>query len=297
MWEYITSGLLPQLLINGILFGTMYGIAAIGLSMIFGTMGIIFLAQGIIIVVMAYLCFFLFSYLGIDPYVSLIIILPVAWTVGICIYQILFKKSAGAKDKNISLLLAVGLMFLLESLMSVCFSPNPRSIRTDYTTYSISVMGLQLSFTRLMAFVISIISVTGVTLFLNKTLMGKAIRAASEDMISAKLIGISPHRVNRVAFGIGISLAGSAGVAVATTYSFDPYFGFLFSLKAMIALALGGIGNIIGAFLGGILLGVLESMSGFFVGGGWADAITYAVFLLVLMFRPQGLLTRSFKKD
>lgn len=297
MLEYFTSGLIPQLLINGILFGTMYGIAAIGLSLIFGTMRIIFLTQGVVIVLMAYLCFWLNSSFGIDPYLSLIIVLPIAWLVGIGIYQILFKKSAGSKDKNISLLLAVGLMFLLESLMSVLFTPNPRAIRTDYTTYAIQIFGLDLSFTRVIAFVMSIISVICVTLFLKKTLMGKAIRAASEDMGAAKLIGISPHRVNSIAFGIGISLAGTAGVAVATTYSFDPYFGFVFSLKAMIALALGGIGNILGAFLGGILLGVLESTSSFFISGGWSDAITYAVFLIVLMFRPEGLLTRSFKKD
>ncbi len=297
MLEYFTSGLIPQLLINGILFGTMYGIAAIGLSMIFGTMRIIFLAQGTIIIFMAYLCFWLFSLFNIDPYLSLIILLPVSWVCGMGIYQLLFKKAVGFSDKNISLLIAVGLMFLLESLMSVMWSPNPRGIRTFYTSYAIPFMGLKLSFTRVMAFVMAILSVTGVTLFLSKTLVGKAIRAASEDMVSAKLIGISPHRVNRLAFGMGIGLAGTAGVAVATTYSFDPYFGFVFSLKAMIALALGGISSIVGAFLGGILLGVLESTSSFFISGGWSDAITYAVFLTVLMFKPEGLLSRSYKKD
>lgn len=297
MLAYFTSGLIPQLFINGILFGTMYGIAAIGLSMIFGTMRIIFLAQGSIIIFMAYLCFWLFSLLGIDPYLSLIVILPVSWLCGMGIYQMLFKKAAGFTDRNISLLIAVGLMFLVESLMAVLWSPNPRGIRTGYTTYAIPLMGMRISFTRLMAFVMAILSVTGVTLFLNRTLVGKAIRAASEDMVSAKLIGISPHRVNSLAFGIGICLAGVAGVAVSTTYSFDPYFGFIFSLKAMIALALGGIGSITGAFIGGILLGVLESTSSFFISGGWSDAITYAVFLTVLMFRPEGLLSRSFKKD
>lgn len=297
MLEYFTSGLIFQLLINGILFGTMYGIAAIGLSIIFGTMQIIFLAQGTIIILTAYLSFWLFSLFGMDPYVSLIIVLPVSLLGGAAIYQVLFKKSAGFEDKNISLLIAVGLMFLVESLMSVLWSPNPRAIITDYTAYAINALGLTISFTRLVALVMAIISMVAVTLFLNKTMLGKAIRAASEDMVSAKLIGISPHRVNSVAFALGIALAGTSGVAVATTYSFDPYTGFVFSLKAMIALAFGGIGSIAGAFLGGILLGVLESTSSFFISGGWADAITYAVFLSVLMFRPEGLLTRSFKKD
>lgn len=297
MLAYFTSGLIPQLLINGVLFGTMYGIGAIGLGLIFGTMRIIFLAQGTIIILMAYVCFWLFSLISIDPYLSLLIILPFSMLCGVGFYQGLFRKAAALEDKNTSLLIAVGLMFLVESLMSFLWSPNPRSIKTAYTAYGISAMGLTISFTRLMAFVMALLSVSGVTLFLNRTLMGKAIRAASEDMVSARLIGISPHRVNSVAFAIGIGLTGTAGVAVATTYSFDPYFGFIFSLKAMIALALGGIGSLAGAFLGGVLLGVLESLSSFFISSGWSDAVTYGVFLMVLMFKPEGLLVRSHKKD
>jgi branched-chain amino acid transport system permease protein len=297
MLDYFTSGLIPQLLINGILYGTMYGIAAIGLSLIFGTMRIIFLAQGTIIILMAYLCYWLFSLFTIDPYFSLIIVLPISMLVGVGFYQGLFRKAAALEDKNTSLLIAVGLMFLVESLMSVLWSPNPRSIRTAYTAYGMTAMGMTVSFTRLMAFVMALLSVSGVTAFLNRTLMGKAIRAASEDMLSAQLIGISPHRVNSVAFAIGIGLTGAAGVAVATTYSFDPYFGFIFSLKAMIALALGGIGSLAGAFVGGVILGVLESMASFFISSGWSDAVVYGVFLMVLMFKPEGLLVRSYKKD
>ena len=127
----------------------------------------------------------------------------------------------------------------------------------------------------------------------SRCLPGKAVRAASENLESAALVGITPHRVNTLTFGIGIGLAGLAGVATATTYSFDPYFGFVFSLKAMIALAIGGMGSVVGALLGGIFLGVLESFGAFFLTGGWADVISYAAFLLVLIFRPEGLFVRS----
>ena len=123
-----------------------------------------------------------------------------------------------------------------------------------------------------------------------------AVKAASEDIVATTLMGISPHRVNSVAFAIGIGLAGVAGVEVATVYSFDPFFGFVFVLNALIALALGGIGSVAGALLGGIILGLLQSLSSFFLPGGWSDAISYAVFLLVLMFKPEGLLVRSVKK-
>ena len=284
--------ILLQILINGILFGAMYGIAAIGLSLIFGTMQIIFIAQGAMIILAAYGTFWLHHLFGLDPYVSILVVFPAAVILGLGLYQVFFRKVARA-GKFPSLLIAFGLMVLLENLMSVIWSPNPRAIRTDYTAYAIPVMGIRISFTRLMAFILAFLATTGVALFLKKTLMGKAVRAAAENLESATLVGITPHLVNTITFGIGIGLAGLAGVATATTYSFDPYFGFIFSLKAMIALAIGGMGSVTGALLGGILLGVLESFGAFFLTGGWADVISYAAFLMVLIFRPEGLFVRS----
>jgi len=284
--------ILLQILVNGILFGAMYGIAAIGLSLIFGTMQIIFIAQGAMIVLATYGTFWLHKLLSLDPYLSILVVFPASVALGFVLYQALFRKVARA-GKFPSLLIAFGLMVLLENLMSVMWTPNPRGIRTAYTAYGISALGIKISFTRLMAFVMAILATTGVSLFLKKTLIGKAVRAASENLESATLVGITPHKVNTVTFGIGIGLAGLAGVAMATTYSFDPYFGFVFSLKAMIALALGGMGSVAGALMGGILLGVLESYGAFFLTGGWADVISYAAFLLVLMFKPEGLFVRS----
>jgi branched-chain amino acid transport system permease protein len=215
---------------------------------------------------------------------------------GAGLYQVLFRRAVRMEDKNISLLIAVGLMFLLENLMAVAWTPNPRSISTGYTSSSLPFFGLDISFTRLMGFVMALLSTVVVTLFLKRTLVGKAVRAASEDIEAARLVGISPHWVNSITFAIGIGLSGIAGIAVSTTYPFDPYFGFVFSLKAMIALALGGLGSVYGALLGGIILGVLESWAAFFISGGWADAVGYAVFLLVLLFKPEGLFVRSTKK-
>ncbi|MEW6667988.1 MAG: branched-chain amino acid ABC transporter permease [Thermodesulfobacteriota bacterium] len=294
MLDFFSVELLLQLLINGILFGTMYGIAAIGLSLIFGTMQIIFIAQGTLIILSAYFCFWMFTLYSIDPYVSLLIILPVSLVLGRGLYAVLFKRVAGAKIT--SLLIAFGLMALLEHLMSVLWTANTRAVRTGYTALGITLFGLQISTTRLIAFFVAICSVSGVSFFLRRTLLGKAVRAASKDLEAATLVGISPHSVNGITFAIGIGLASIAGVATATTYPFDPYFGFIFSLKAMIALALGGLGSVGGAFLGGVLLGALESLASFFISGGWADAVSYGVFLMVLMFRPEGLFSRSFKK-
>lgn len=295
MFGFDSINIFIQVLINGILFGTMYGIAALGLSLIFGTMQIIFIAQGVMIVLGAYCTFWMFSLFGIDPYLSIFIVVPGAMLLGGGTYQILFRKISGRGEsgKAASLLLAFGLMSLMENLMSVLWTPNTRSVRTGYTASSFDFMGINFSFTRLMAFFMAVAATILVMLFLKKTMLGKAVRAASEDLESAKLVGITPHKVNTITFSIGIGLAGLAGVATATTYSFDPYFGFIFSLKAMIALALGGMGSIFGALMGGILLGVIENIGAFIWSGGWADVLSYGVFLMVLLFKPEGLFTRN----
>ena len=295
MLGFDSPALVIQVAVNGILFGTMYGIAALGLSLIFGTMQIIFIAQGVMIVLSAYGSYWLFSLLGIDPYLSILIIIPAAMLFGGAVYRLLFKRISGhgESSKAASLLLAFGIMFLLENLMTVLWTPNTRAIRTSYSAIGFELLGITLSLSRVIAFGMALGASILVTLFLKKTMLGMAVRAASENLESATLVGITPHKVNTLTFAIGIGLAGLAGVATATTYSFDPYFGFLFSLKAMIALALGGMGSIFGAFLGGIFLGVVESFGSFIWTGGWADALSYGVFLLVLLFRPEGIFTRT----
>lgn len=285
-------GLIAQVLVNGIFFGTTYGIAAIGLSLIFGTMRIVFIAQGAVIVFFAYLCYWLFTLLGIDPYLSLIPIILVSLLLGAAFYYGLFKEAAALKDRIGSLLIAVGVMFFLENFMTVVWSPNPRGVVTSYAFYAFSVFGTSLTLTRLIALALAILSTAGVYLFLKRTRIGTAVRATSEDVEASTLMGISPNRVNAVAFTIGIGLAGIAGINLATTYSFDPVYGFTFALMALIALALGGLGNVIGALLGGIILGLLQSLGSYFIGTEWADAICFGVFLLVLTFRPQGLFGR-----
>jgi branched-chain amino acid transport system permease protein len=285
----LTFGLFVQLLVSGILFGTMYGIAAIGLSLIFGTMRIIFFAQGAMIVFFAYICYWLFTLLGIDPYLSLLLIIPASMLLGSGFYYGLFKEAALLEDKVSSLLIAVGLIFFLENFMTVVWTPDPRAIVTTYTPYVLRPLHINITLTRLIALLIAVLSTVGVILFLKKTLIGTAVRAASEDVVSTALMGINPNWVNAIAFAIGIGLTGVAGVTLATVYSFDPVYGFIFALKAMIALALGGFGNVGGALLGGILLGLIESLGSFFVGAGWNEAIAFGVFLLVLSFRPQGL--------
>jgi branched-chain amino acid transport system permease protein len=282
-------GLIAQVVVNGILFGSMYGIAAIGLSLIFGTMRIVFIAQGAVIVLFAYFCFWLFSLLGIDPYLSLIPIILAALLLGTAFYYGLFREAAAFKDRIGSLLIAVGVMFFLENFMTVIWTPNPRAIVTSYGFYTFRLWELHFTLVRVIGLVIAVLATIAVATFLKKTLIGTAVRATSEDVEASTLMGINPNRVNAVTFAIGIGLAGLAGITLATTYSFDPMYGIDFAIKALVALTLGGIGRVSAAFLGGIILGLIELLGTFFVGAAWSQAIVFAVFLLALNFRPQGL--------
>jgi branched-chain amino acid transport system permease protein len=280
-----------QMFINGIFLGFMYGVAALGLSLIFGAMEIIFLAQGAVMILAAYCIYWLFVLTSIDPFFGYLVILPVFMGFGWLMYKGLFQPVAKA-GKNPSLLLAFGLMVLLQNLMTIVMTPNTRTVTTGYSTFTIGLGSLNISFTRLMVSIVTLVTTGLVFLFLKKTMQGKAVRGVTEDRQAAALLGISPTKVSALTFSIGIGLAGIAGVATCIISPFDPYFGFIFSIKALIAVAFGGLGSVGGALLGGIILGVLESMGSYVISAGWADAVAYAAFLLVLILRPQGLLGR-----
>ena len=281
-----------QMLLNGVLLGCMYGVAAIGLSLIFGCMQVLFIAQGAVMILAAYCIYWMVVLTPIDPFFGFLLILPVFLGFGWVMYMSLFKRVAKA-GKSPSLLLAFGLMVLLENLMSIIWSPDVRAVKTDYSSLAFGLGGINFSVTRLIVAVVALVATGFVFLFLKRTILGKAVRAASEDMHAASILGISPVRVSAATFAVGIALAGVAGVATCITYPFDPYFGFLFSLKALIAVAFGGLGSVGGALVGGIILGILESLSSYVMGAGWADAVAYAAFLLILIFRPEGLLGRT----
>ncbi len=284
-----------QVVINGLLLGCMYGVAAIGLSLIFGCMQIIFIAQGAIMILAAYCIYWLYTLTPINPLFGFLLIIPVFWGVGWLIYKGMFQRVAKV-GQSPTLLLAFGLMILSENLMLYFWSPDVRSVKTIFSSSAIGIGDVNISVTRLIVAAVALISTGIVFLFLKKTMVGKAVRGVSEDKTTGMLLGISSAKVSAITFAIGIAMAGVAGAATSIIYPFDPYFGFSFSLKALIAVAFGGLGNVGGALLGGLILGLLESLSSYTISPGWADAVSYAAFLLVLILRPQGLLGRAFEK-
>lgn len=272
----------------------MYGIAAAGLSLIFGTMRIIFLAQGSVIVFFAFLVYWLFTKAGLDPYLCLIIVVPFAFAVGIGLFYTLFRKAAALEDKNVSLLIAVGLMYLIENAILKAWSASPRGLDISYVNATAVFAGgnLRVNYVRLGLLGLAIFSAAVVYVFLRRTRLGTAVRAASEDMEATTLQGINSVWVCAISFAVGIGLAGVAGVGMATVYSFDYQFGFTFALKALIALTLGGLGNVFGALAGGLILGIIENLTAFYLSISWIEAVSYGVFVLVLIFLPHGLFGR-----
>jgi branched-chain amino acid transport system permease protein len=283
---------LLQVVINGILLGSMYGIAAVGLSLIFGTMRIIFIAQGTMIVFFAYLIYWAYVKASIDPYLSTLWVVPLAFALGLALFYILFRKAAALEDKNVSLLLAVGLMYLVENLVLKVWSANPRGLDLSYSGAVIVLGDIRIPALRLALLGLGVGSGLVVYLFLKKTRVGTAVRAASEDMEATTIQGINSVWVCGISFAVGIALAGVAGVGMATVYSFDPQFGFIFAIKALVALALGGIGNVFGALAGGLILGVIENLAAYYVGIEWIEVASYGAFILVLIFLPHGLFGR-----
>lgn len=281
-----------QVIINGILFGSMYGVAAIGLSLICGTMRVLYFAQGSFVIVFAYLSYWLFTLFGIDVYLSLLIAVPIAFLFGLGQFYVLFKEAATLELKEVSLLIAIGLVWVVENLMLNIWTANPRFAATSYAGLTLRMGEINISFARLMALVVAVVTAFIVHTFLKKTMVGTAVRAATEDTEATALLGIKASWVMGVSFAIGLGLAGVGGVVMASVYSFDPTYGFDFTIKALVALTLGGIGQVWGALCAGLLLGVVESLGAYFIGAGWSDALSYLVFILVLIFKPEGLFSR-----
>jgi branched-chain amino acid transport system permease protein len=281
-----------QVVINGILLGSMYGIAAAGLSLIFGTMRIIFLAQGTIIVFFAFVVYWLFVKAHIDPYLCLFIVVPLAFLVGLGLFYSLFRKAVALEDRNVTLLLAVGLMYLVDNAMLKVWSATPRNVTISYSDNMIVFGGIRVPWLRLALVGLALVSALVVFLFLKRTRIGTAVRAASEDIEATKIQGVNAVWVCAISFAVGIGLAGVAGVGMATVFSFDYQFGFTWAIKALVALALGGIGNVFGALAGGLLLGIIENLAAYYWGIAWIDVASYGLFILVLIFLPQGLFGR-----
>lgn len=289
----ITTNALLQNLVFAILVGALYGLAAVGLSLVFGVTKFLNVAHGELLMFGGYASFWLFTLLDIDPFSSLPLIIIFLVLVGVVLYRLLFARMVKLpeedKIKN-TMLVGFGLSLILQNLALRLWTADSRGIPVSYSTFALEALGVRFPIVRLVSLLISLVCLVALQIFLRRTYTGKAIRATVENWEAASLMGINVHRVYLFSFLLGAALAGIAGTLVAVSFSVDPGMGMHWTLKALIVMVLGGLGSFIGTFVGGIVLGVTESATAMFISGNYRQVAGLLLFLLVLIFRPQGLL-------
>lgn len=281
-----------QSLISGVLIGGVYALVGIGLTLVFGVMRVINFAQGDLLMVGMYLTYFLFKLAGVDPFVSVLIVLPVLFVFGAFLQRVFIERMLGALPQN-QILLTIGLGLVLSNTAMLLFTSDYRILSTSYSSGSFKLLGLSVSQPLLVSFLITAAVTAALYWFLLRTETGQAIRATAQDREAAQLMGIDVRRTSMLAFGIGAALAGAAGALVSPTYYIYPQVGAAFTLKAFVVVVLGGMGSVVGATLGGILIGVSESLAAAYLGSGVKELLVYLLFLVVLLVRPAGLLGKS----
>jgi branched-chain amino acid transport system permease protein len=289
------TGLVQQLVL-GVLLGSLYGLAAAGLSLVFGVLKVLNVAHGELIMLGGYAAFWLVAILGLDPFVALLLVIPLAGAFGALLYGSLFRfivrHGEETRIKN-SLLVGFGLALTLQALAVRLFTADERSITTAYRGRALIVGGVVLPLGRLLNLVVALGLITLLHLFLRRNRWGQAIRATAEDWEAASLLGIDVRRAYGLAFAIGTALAGAAGTLVSLGYSISPSIGLEWTLKALIVIVLAGLGSAFGTFVGGVVLGCAEAMSAVAFGGAYREVIGLLLFFCVLVARPQGLFGRS----
>jgi branched-chain amino acid transport system permease protein len=284
-----------QVFSYGLITGAVYGVVALGLSLVFGVMNYLVVAHGALIMMAAYMTFWAFFYLKIDPFLFIVIVTPAFFVIGWILFKILFqslmKFSEGEKIKN-SLLISFGLLLVFSNLATLFWTADERAVTTNYTGMVIRMLGIRLPYVGLGGVALAIIVIVALHFFLTKTYFGKAIRAVSLDHEAATLMGINVNRVCLVAFSLGVALAGIPGVLTAL-HTFNPSVSFELTNKALIVLILAGFGSIKGVLIGGFLLGAIEAIGVYVMGTPYREVFGLILFVLFLMFRPQGLAGRK----
>jgi branched-chain amino acid transport system permease protein len=287
--------ILAQQLLLGLLIGGLYGLAAAGLSLVFGVLKVLNVAHGELIMLGGYGAFWLVALTGIDPFASLAVVVPVALLAGAALYWMLFgfvvRADEETRVKN-SLLIGFGLALALHALAVQAWTADERSVTTSYGGSVLTVGGLAIPLVRLLSLLLALALIGALQLLLTRWRWGKAIRATAEDWQAAMLAGIDVRRAYVLAFALGTALAGAAGTLVTVGYSVSPSIGLEWTLKALIVVVLAGLGSMIGTFVGGLLLGVAEAASAAAFGGPYREVIGLVLFVLVLVLRPRGLFGR-----
>jgi branched-chain amino acid transport system permease protein len=288
--------ILAQSAVFGLLIGALYGLAAVGLTLVFGVLKMLNVAHGELIMLGGYAAFWLFTLWHVDPFVSVVPAGAALFLVGMFLYRGLFGRllhsPEDTKIKN-SILIGFGLALVLQTLAITAWTGDERAVTTAYGGSVLPAAGIVIPLGRLGSLAAALLIVVLLHAFLHHTYPGRAIRATAEDVDAAALAGIPVPTVFLSAFGLGSALAGAAGTLAAITDAVSPSIGLAWTLKALIVVVLGGLGSVAGAFIAGLGLGVAESLSGILLGNAYREVMGLVLFLAVLALRPHGLFARG----
>jgi branched-chain amino acid transport system permease protein len=285
-----------QTVMFGVFVGSLYGVAAVGLALVFGVMRVLNIAHGELMMVAGYITFWAFTLFGLDPFLSLALSVPALFGLGWLLDRVVYRKihqfTGETKLKN-SLLVSFGLVLVLQALTIQFFTADERAIQVSYAGLGVNLGGIVLPYTRIASLLIALATIVGLNLVVQRTMFGRALRAAAEDPEAAGLAGINIQRFYTFSLALSAALAGLAGSLVAIGYGVTPTIGLGWLLRALIVVVLAGTGSILGTFGAGILLGVVEAISGLAFGATTRETVGLIVFLVVLLVRPQGLFGRK----
>ena len=284
--------ILIQILVNGLLLGGIYALLSIGLTLIFGVVRVINFAHGEFLMISMYIAYFFYAFFGWNPYWSLIINFPLMFLLGMATDQLLIRPLRNAPS-YMQVFATVGLSILLINLALFIFSGDYRAIDLPFAKKVIQLWGIYLNYPRLIIFSSSIGITLLIYLFLQNTDIGKQIRAIAQNRTAARIMGLKLNRIYMITFGIGSGLVGIAGGLITPVYYVYPTVGVYFVLTAFVVVVLGGMGNMMGAFLGGLIIGIVDSVSGYYIDPSLKETVYYVIFVLVLIFRPSGLLGQA----
>ena len=283
----ITAGMLGQVVVSGILSGGLYAMVALGLALIFGVMRVINIAHGPLLMLGAYATFFLYHRFGMNPFLTVPLAMAALFVVGMLLQRSLIFRVVDAPELS-SLLLTFGISIALVNLAQLAFTSDLRAV--EYITGAWIVGGLALSKPRVIAFAFA----AGVTalafVFLQRTRLGKAIRATSQSREVAMVCGVDVARIHMITFGLASALAAAGGSLLAVIVAIQPEMGQVWTFKSFLVIVLGGAGNYPGALLGGMLLGLVEQLASLFLTTQLSEVVAYVLLVLVLLVRPTGLL-------
>lgn len=280
-------------IINGMRSGSIYALIALGYTMVYGIAKMINFAHGDIIMVGAYTLYVSIDKLKMPVWMAVLFTIVVCAVLGITIERIAYKPLRKAPSLAV-LITAIGMSFLLQSVALLIFNANPITVKSIITLKAVNIGGVTITGTTMVTLIVTFICMVALTLFINKTKAGSAMRAVSEDKEAAQLMGINVNKTISMTFAIGSALAAVAGIMFVCQFqSIKPTLGALPGIKAFVAAVLGGIGSVPGAMLGGILLGIIESVSKAYISTELSDAIVFGVLVLVLLVKPSGLLGKN----